>query len=146
MLVDAILALTGNYNSFDNTLDALNRMKSIYGGSSWHYTSPSGKEPDLHHGLLSRTLGGGRASLNAICDPRRGFGLSGDLSGNFVSMDSAVMWDIFVFMHELGRNFGSHHTHSAQYNPVVDTCGTSCPAQLPLAKSATIMSYCHGCR
>ena len=56
-------------------------------------------------------------------------------------------------MHELGHNFGSGHTHDG-YNPVVDTCGTSCaidqcgvscPAQLPLAKSATIMSYCDMC-
>ena len=48
-------------------------------------------------------------------------------------------------MHELGHNFNSDHTHS--YSPVIDTCGSrsSCPAQLPLAKSATIMSYCHEC-
>lgn len=46
-------------------------------------------------------------------------------------------------MHELGHNFNSDHTHS--YSPVIDTCGSSCPAQLPLAKSATIMSYCHQC-
>ena len=47
-------------------------------------------------------------------------------------------------MHELGHNFNSGHTHDG-YSPVIDTCGTSCPAQLPLAKSSTIMSYCHGC-
>ena len=46
-------------------------------------------------------------------------------------------------MHELGHNFNSDHTHS--YSPVIDTCGSSCPAQLPLAKSATIMSYCDQC-
>ena len=49
-------------------------------------------------------------------------------------------------MHEIGHNFNSPHTHdSTGYSPVVDTCGTSCPAGLPLAKSSTIMSYCHGC-
>ncbi len=47
-------------------------------------------------------------------------------------------------MHELGHNFGTGHTHEG-YSPVVDTCGTSCPVELPLAKSATIMSYCHVC-
>ena len=51
----------------------------------------------------------------------------------------------FQFMHELGHNFGTGHTHDSGYNPVIDTCGTSCPAQLPLPKSSTIMSYCHGC-
>ena len=59
-------------------------------------------------------------------------------------------------MHELGHNFGSGHTHDVWsaaypwgYSPQIDTCGTFCPSQvhpqLPLAKSATIMSYCHQC-
>ena len=48
-------------------------------------------------------------------------------------------------MHELGHNFGTGHTHDGEYSPRIDTCGISCPPQLPLAKSATIMSYCHGC-
>ncbi len=50
-------------------------------------------------------------------------------------------------MHELGHNFGSWHTHDdQQYSPRVDTCGIgSCSSQFPLAKSATIMSYCHQC-
>ena len=47
-------------------------------------------------------------------------------------------------MHELGHNFGSSHTHTG-YTPVVDRCGSKCPTQLPLAKSATIMSYCDYC-
>jgi len=52
-------------------------------------------------------------------------------------------------MHELGHNFGSGHTHNGGYLPVIDTCGTTCPARLPvrlpLAKSSMIMSYCHIC-
>jgi len=48
-------------------------------------------------------------------------------------------------MHELRHNFGTGHTHNGEYSPRIDTCGNSCPSQLPLAKSATIMSYCHGC-
>ena len=47
-------------------------------------------------------------------------------------------------MHELGHNFNTAHTHDG-YSPLVDTCGVSCPSQLPLAKSATIMSYCDLC-
>ena len=46
------------------------------------------------------------------------------------------------------------HTHDGGYNPRIDTCGCSysndcsdpCSSQLPLADSATIMSYCHICR
>jgi hypothetical protein len=58
------------------------------------------------------------------------------------------------FMHEVGHNFNSGHTHDGGYSPRVDTCGCPqsngrctdpCPSQLPLAKSATIMSYCHLC-
>jgi len=45
----------------------------------------------------------------------------------------------------LGHNFGSGHTHdNTQYEPVVDSCGTNCPASV-LSDSATIMSYCHQC-
>ncbi len=49
------------------------------------------------------------------------------------------------FVHEIGHNFGSGHTHDG-YSPQIDTCGSGqCSSQLPLAKSATIMSYCHRC-
>ena len=47
-------------------------------------------------------------------------------------------------MHEIAHIFGAYHTHDAtKYTPVIDTCGTSCPAYV--AKSATIMSYCQAC-
>jgi hypothetical protein len=62
-------------------------------------------------------------------------------------MDSLIQ-----FMHELGHNFGSGHTHDVWsssypwgYSPQIDTCGNTCPSELPLARSATIMSYCHQC-
>ena len=58
-------------------------------------------------------------------------------------------------MHEIGHNFGAYHTHNERYTPKIDTCGCfsgegfcldeTCPAQLPLPQSATIMSYCHVC-
>ena len=139
------IARTGNYDSFSKTGDALDRMLSIYGGSSWHYGSPSGKNPDLHHAPLSRSLGGGSAYVGVICNSGHGFGLSANLRGNFVNMNNAAIWDMTVFMHEVGHNFSSGHTHDG-YSPKVDTCGVSCPAALPLPKSSTLMSYCHGCR
>ena len=82
-----------------NTETALNAMVAKFGRSSsvgWHYTSPSGIEPDLHHALLNRDLGGGRAYIGTICSSSNGFGVSGGLMGNFVSMGNAVVWDLMV--------------------------------------------------
>ena len=63
-----------------------------------------------------------------------------------ISHDSSLqLSSTFQVMHELGHNFNSHHTHDSSYSPVIDTCGTSCPAELPLAKSSTIMSFCQFC-
>ncbi len=72
-------------------------MRSLYGDADvWHYTSPSGIKPDLHHALLGESIGGGKAGVGVICDPLRGFGMSSSLKGNFVSMDSAIVWDMVV--------------------------------------------------
>ncbi len=93
------ISLTTNYNSATDTHAALDIMTAKFGRSSsvgWHYTSPSGIKPDLHHALLGRSIGGGVAYLGTICDSRYGFGVSGSLVGNFVSMDNAVIWDISV--------------------------------------------------
>jgi hypothetical protein len=80
-----------------NTEPALNAMVAKFGRSSgWHYTSPFGIKPDLHHALLKRDLGGGRAYIGTICDSSWGFGVSGGLKGNFVSMGNAVVWDMMV--------------------------------------------------
>ena len=89
--------------------------------------------------------------MGAICDASRGFGLSSMLSGNFQTVDAKTVWDVLVVAHEIGHNFGSLHTHDG-YNPKVDECGVedsngkkTCPAELPLEHSSTIMSYCHNC-
>lgn len=62
---------------------------------AWHYTSPTGAVPDLHHALLGTKLGGGIAfDYNSVCDPGYGYGLSADLKGDFVSMSSSAGWDL----------------------------------------------------
>ncbi len=72
-------------------------MTDKFGRSSgWHYTSPSGIKPDLHHALLGEDLGGGIAWLGVVCSSSLGFGISGNLEGNFVSMSNAVVYDITV--------------------------------------------------
>ena len=93
------ISLTTAYNSMTDTSTALDAMTAKFGRSStvgWHYTSPTGIKPDLHHALLNRDLGGGRASLGVICSSSSGFGVSGGIVGNFVSMGNAAVWDMMV--------------------------------------------------
>ena len=74
-------------------------MRNTFGRTSsvgWHYTSSTGVKPDLHHALLSKNMGGGIAYVGVICDSDYGFGLSASLSGNYVSMGNAVVWDMMV--------------------------------------------------
>ncbi len=66
-------------------------MVARYGRTSWHYTSPSGIKPDIHHALLGKHLGGGMAYVGVICNPGVGFGVSGGISGAFVSMGNAAI-------------------------------------------------------
>lgn len=145
------ITLNNNYDSSTSTSGALTTMRSIYSSQNFNYYDGPGRI-DVHHALLSKSLGGGIAYLGVLCDSLYGFGLSASLSGQFASMDNAVVWDMMVVMHELGHNFNSGHTHNYP-SPAIDTCGCStdntcsgsCPAELPLAKSSTIMSYCHLC-
>ncbi len=89
--------LNTNYDTATSTDGALDTMLSIFASAAgWHYTSPEGIKPDLHHALLSKNLGGGIAYLGQICSSSYGFGLSANLSGNYVSMDNAVVWDMMV--------------------------------------------------
>jgi hypothetical protein len=89
--------LNTNYDGMTDTSTVLDEMRYIYGSTAgWHYTSPSGIQPDLHHALLGESVGGGKAGVSVICDPSLGFGVSGGLKGDFVNMDNAVVWDIHV--------------------------------------------------
>ena len=66
-------------------------------------------------------------------------------------------WDVEVFAHEMGHNFGSSHTHSCVWGPngdeQIDDCGNAAQGQggscydpnnpiIP-ASGGTVMSYCH---
>jgi hypothetical protein len=100
---------------------------------------------DLAHFLSGRGLGGGIAYLDAICADTFGYGLSANLAGFFpypLQDHHAQNWDIIVFTHEIGHNFGAPHTHDLA--PPIDQCasgGTGCNN----ANQGTIMSYCHLC-
>ena len=43
-----------------------------YGADAWHYTSDSGHQPDLHHALLGKKMGGGIAYKGVLCRPDYG--------------------------------------------------------------------------
>ena len=88
--------LNRNYDSAIDAEAALDTMVARYGRTSWHFTSPSGIKPDLHHALLGKVLRGGMAYVGVICNPLGGFGVSGDISGAFVSMGNAAIWDMIV--------------------------------------------------
>ena len=143
---------TDIYDQVTNVDEALTLMRQTYEGNNW-----ANQDADLHHALLS-TSGGGLAYQGQICDRNFGFGVSGDMTGKFQNLDSESVWDMYVFAHEVGHNFGSDHTHAVeQYDPAIDTCGCvdkdvrpfcapgetrTCPANIQ-DKSGTIMSYCH---
>lgn len=46
--------LNTNYDTISDTRSALSMMTNKFGREGWHYRSPTGIEPDLHHALLSR--------------------------------------------------------------------------------------------
>ena len=105
-------------------------------GSTWNH--------DLHHALLGKDLKGGIAYLNGVCDSNYGYAISSGIVGTIDDLGGDTYWDISVFSHELGHNFGAEHTHERR-EVLVDTCGLkTCPADLSNGE-ATIMSYCNQC-
>jgi hypothetical protein len=112
----------------------------------------------LAHLWSGRMLGGGIASLNAICTSA-GYAVMGGMgyNGGFdvtaagdLYGQSATHWDPVVVAHETGHNFGMIHTFEMENPP--DECGEECGEDwdpeaegFPLIYLSTIMSYCHLC-
>jgi hypothetical protein len=129
------------YDNASSTIDVLNTMKNYYKGNAWHTQGV-----DIHHALLGMTLGGGVAYMGVLCNSEWGYGMTGSISGSFVDLNQVTVWDLTAFMHEIGHNFDSGHTHDINdYSPVIDNCGNGqCPST-SADKWATLMSYCHIC-
>ena len=116
----------------------------------------AGVDRTLAHLISGKNMGCGVAYLSQLCSKTYGYGVSAGLDGNFNPNTGSIVWDIEVFSHEVGHNFGSHHTHcyGGAEGPV-DKCygseagcysgATSLPAGCPGSGNAcgTIMSYCH---
>lgn len=105
----------------------------------------------LAHYLSGRSLGGGVAWLSAICHSTNGYGLSANLDGFFpypLQDNNVQNWDIVVFTHEIGHNFGAPHTHDVC--PPIDQCAPEsfhgqCQDETVCISDGTIMGYCHTC-
>ncbi|MCC7231729.1 MAG: T9SS type A sorting domain-containing protein [Bacteroidia bacterium] len=119
--------------------DFTSQLNGTYNGDVAHLLSTSSENT------------GGIAYLDALCDPSYGTGYS-DINGINYGFPT-YSWDVNVVAHELGHNFGSHHTHWCGWTGgPIDDCNTcfSLPteggcADGPTPVSGTIMSYCHGC-
>ena len=124
--------------SGSNTSAQLNEFVSYWQSNMGSVTR------DLAHFLSGRSLGGGIAYLNGLCGGSTAYAVSANLNGSFpypVVDNSGSNWDLMVFAHETGHNFGSGHTHES-YSPPIDGCGNNDCSVTP---EGTIMSYCHLC-
>ena len=155
---DLLLTLQVNYLSIWTTpsdpwvattsIDGLNEF-----GDYWHANRTAVPRKTAHF-LSGRNLGGGVAWVGVLCSGDffqnghwgGGYGISGNMSGQFSTSNPGLYWDLFVVTHEIGHNFGTRHTHC--YSPPVDMCYSgesgcySGPTSVPL-QLGTIMSYCH---
>lgn len=123
----------------NTTTDMLAEVKS-------YWQANEGSTPrDVTHFVSGKTVVGGLAYLDVLCDPDFGYGVT-TVYGAFDTMDPSDTWDVVATAHELGHNFGSKHTHC--YVPPLDNCynqEAGCyngPTSLPVG-GGTIMSYCH---
>jgi hypothetical protein len=137
------LRLWTGANGASDPWDQTSTTNQLFQYRDYWVANESAVERDLGHFLSGRGLGGGVAWLPGLCGGDFSFGLSANLGGGFpypLIDNNGANWDIMVYAHELGHNFGSPHTHS--YEPPLDGCGNGdCSA----ANTGTIMSYCHTC-
>ena len=95
------------------------------------------------HLVSGKTVQGGVAYVGVLCNATYGYGVS-QVFGSFDLSQPSQIWDVLVFTHEVGHNFGSPHTHC--YSPPVDECDNQeagCYAGPAVCSRGTIMSYCH---
>lgn len=103
----------------------------------------------LAHLVSGRSLGGGIAYVDVLCSVNLNHAVSA-LNSSFNTFPS-YSWDLYVFSHEMGHNFGSWHTHSCVWNgnnTAIDGCAGftdrgNCSLPATPSNGGTIMSYCH---
>ena len=125
-----------------DTIGQLDEVQAYWLNPSNNMNAIAGSR-DIVHFISGKDVQGGVAYIGAICDQTYGFGVS-QVFGSFNLADPSSLWDVLVFTHEVGHNFGSPHTHC--YTPPVDRCYTvepQCYNGPVVASRGTIMSYCH---
>ncbi|MCP9770808.1 hypothetical protein EGI22_23130 [Lacihabitans sp. LS3-19] len=127
---------TDPYASTTNTSTMLNAFGTQVGNTF---------NGDIAHLLSARSVGGGRAGLDVLCN--KGKGVSGSINGSVYNVPT-YSWNVMVVSHEIGHNFGSPHTQSCSWpGGPIDNCvavesGPCSPGPAP-TNGGTIMSYCH---
>lgn len=133
------------YINDNTTLDALNTFSAEM--------DANGFNGDLAHLLSRRSLGGGIAWLDVLCDiDYYRCGVSASLSTTITPLPT-YSWNSEVITHEMGHNIASRHTHACAWNgnnTRIDNCGGNagytegnCNSNPPNPVKGTIMSYCH---
>ena len=95
------------------------------------------------HFVSGKGVQGGIAYIDVLCSSGIGYGVS-QVYGSFDLSRPSQIWDVLVFAHEVGHNFGSPHTHC--YSPPIDQCynrEAGCYSGPVVSSRGTIMSYCH---
>lgn len=135
---------------------SFNTLQSFRDGFRQYRFSYNG---DLAHLISTRdSLGGGMAYIDGLCNHNNSYAVSTVMNTNIFPLPM-YSWDVYVFAHEMGHNFGSRHTHACVWNgnnTAIDGC-SSCQ-EAPILPSngcnfciqppnpiggGTIMSYCH---
>lgn len=138
---------TDPYAGAANTGDALDLFSTQMSG---------GFTGDLAHLLTTRSLGGGIAWLNVLCQtPYYKTGVSASLSTTLTPLPT-FSWNSEVVTHECGHNIASPHTHACAWNgnnTRIDNCaghynvayqeGNCVSDPVDPVAGGTIMSYCH---
>ncbi len=131
-----VWSTTDPYVSFTTSGDLLNNFqatRTTFNGNVAHLLT------------TKNTTAGGMAYLDVICDAGYNYGVSN--IDNTYDPYPNYCWTSEVVTHELGHNFGSHHTHWCGWTGgAIDDCypveGGCSPGPTP-TNSGTIMSYCH---
>jgi hypothetical protein len=56
------------YDTLNSTLEVFNTMEAQYAGPTWHYIDPmTNQQPDLHHVIIYRGIGGDELTLSFCC-------------------------------------------------------------------------------